>query len=59
MKNEKIIQKAKVKIQNFKSKVKSSFALLFNLICQRADKITPVVVIPELNSGQAPTKVRI
>ncbi len=45
--------------QNCKSKVKSSFALLFNFIYQLADKIIPIAVIPELNSGQALTKVRI
>jgi len=52
-----IIQKAKVKIQNCKLKVKSSFVLLFNLICQLADRIIPVAVIPELNLGWALTKV--
>jgi len=55
----KIIQNAKVKIQNCKSKVKSFFALLFNFIHRLTDRIIPVTVIPELNSGQALTKVRI
>jgi len=39
MRNEKIIQKSKVKIQNCKLKVKSSFVLLFNFIRRLTDRI--------------------
>ena len=59
MGNKKIIQKAKVKSQKYKLKLKSKAKELLTSVHPLADRIIPVAVIPELNSGQALTKVRI